>query len=214
MATLTRERARATPAPSFTDYYVGTLIRPRRTFAALMQDTRRLRFGSTALAVNAALCTVVYVFLARAGGAPSSFTPWLAIPAEVYYRYNQFFLAPSMAMCWILAAGVDQLLSHLFGGLGSREDLLGVFGFGLGVASLAALVHDLPDSFLGAIGVLDLRWYETALNSPTIWRTVLWICYGPALIWAPTLCTIGVAVVQRIRRGPAVLVGVRAFLAY
>lgn len=214
MITLTQERPHVTPALSFSDYYLGTFVRPRRTFAALMQDGRRLRFGATALAINAVLYTLVYVFLARAGGAPSSFTPWLAIPAEVYYQYNQFFLAPSMAMCWILAAGVAQLMSRLFGGIGSFEDTVSVLGFAIGIASLAALAHDLPDSFLGAIGVLDLRWYETALNSPTVWRTVLWLCYGAALVWAPVLCVIGVAAAQRIRRGPAVLVGVLAFLVY
>jgi hypothetical protein len=167
-----------------------------------------------ALAINAVLYTLVYVFLARSGGAPSSFTPWLAIPTGVYYHYNQFFLAPSMVMCWILAAGAAQLVSRLFRGSGSFEDTLGVLGFAISIASLAAIAHDLPDSFLGVIGVLDQRWYETALNSPTIWRTVLWICYGTALVWAPVLCAVGVAAAQRMRRGPAVLVGALAFLIY
>jgi hypothetical protein len=207
------DAAAATPA-WFGDYYISTVVRPQRTFEALMRDGRRLRFGSAALAINALLYTLVYVFLARGGGAPSSFTPLLAIPPERYYHYNQFFLAPSMLMCWLLAAGVAQLLSRTFGGQGSFEDLLSVFGFGIGIASLASLAHDLPDSFLGAIGVLDLRWYEVALNSPTIWRTILWICYGTALVWAPVLCSIGVAAAQKLRRGPAVLVGVLAFLVY
>jgi hypothetical protein len=75
--------------------------------------------------------TLVYVFLTIGGGAPSAFTPFLAIPKELYYYYNQFFLAPSMFMGWILAAGVAQLLSRPFSGKGRFEDMLSVFGFGM-----------------------------------------------------------------------------------
>jgi len=114
----------ALPLRSFANYYVGTIFRPRRTFDALRADERRLRFGVLALALNIVLYTLVYVFLAACGGAPSSFRPWLAIPTDVYYHYNQFFLAPSMMMGWILSAGVAQLLSRPFAGKGSFEDML------------------------------------------------------------------------------------------
>lgn len=118
---------------SFKDYYFCTIFRPRRTFEALMNDARRLKFGLLALLISVVLYTLVYVFLTIGGGAPSAFTPWLAIPKEAYYYYNRFFLAPSMFMGWILAAGVAQLLSRLFGGKGSFEDMLSVFGFGISI---------------------------------------------------------------------------------
>lgn len=199
---------------SFKDYYLGTIFQPRRTFDALMADGRRLRFGLLALSINAVLYTLVYVFLSLGGGAPSSFTPWLAIPAEVYYHYNRFFLAPSMFMSWILAAGVAQLLSRPFSRKGSFEDTLSMFGFGISIACLASLLHDLPDSFLGAIGLLNLREYEVALNSPTIWRTILLTLYTLSIIWFMVLFPKGVGAAQRIRSGPAVLVGVLAYLVY
>jgi hypothetical protein len=199
---------------SFKDYYLGTIFRPRRTFDALLADGRRLRYGLLALSLNALLYTLVYVFLSMGGGAPSSVTPWLAIPSEVYYQYNRFLLAPSMFMCWILAAGVAQLLSRLFSGKGSFEDTLSVLGFGISIACLASLLHDLPDSFLGAIGILNLRAYEVALNSPTIWRTILLTLYGLSAIWFIVLFPKGIGAAQRIRRGPAVLVGVLAYLVY
>lgn len=199
---------------SFKDYYFGTIFRPRRTFDALVADSRRLKFGLLALSINAVLYTLVYIFLSAGGGAPSSFTPWLAIPAEVYYHYNRFFLAPSMFMGWILAAGVAQLLSRPFSDRGSFEDMLSVFGFGIGIASLASLAHDLPDAFLGAIGLLDLREYEVALNSPTIWRTILWTLYILSVIWFMVLFPKGVGAAQQIRGGSAVLVGVLAYLVY
>lgn len=199
---------------SFNDYYFGTILRPRRTFEALLADDRRLKFGLLALLISVVLYTLVYVFLTIGGGAPSSFTPFLAIPKEVYYSYNRFFLAPSMFMGWILAAGVAQLLSRPFAGKGSFEDMLSVFGFGIGIACLASLAHDLPDTFLGAIGLLNLKEYEVALNSPTIWRTILWILYSLYFILFFVLFPKGVGAVQRISPGPAVLVGVLAALVY
>lgn len=199
---------------SFMDYYIGVILRPRRTFDALMNDSRRLKFGFMAFGVNAVLYTLVYVFLSIGGGAPSSFTTGLAIPKDVYYFYNQFFLAPSMFACWLLAAGVAQLMSRPFSGKGSFEDNLSVLGFSISIACLASLLHDLPDSFLGAIGILDLREYEVVLNSPTIWRTVLWILYGLSFILFLVLFPKAIGAAQRIRRGPAILIGVLAFVVY
>lgn len=199
---------------SFKDYYFGAFIRPRRTFEALLTDSRRLRFGFFAISISLVLYTLVYVFLTIGGGAPSSFTPFLAIPKELYYRYNQFILAPSMFMCWILAAGVAQLLSRMFSGKGSFEDTLSVFGFGIGISTLISLLHDLPDSFLGAIGVLDQKWYEVALNSPTIWRTILWTIYTLSFVYFFVLFPKGVGAAQRLKTGPAILVGVLSFLVY
>src|ERR1700690_206398 len=111
---------------SFKDYYVGTILRLQRTFDALLTDDRRLLFGFLALLISMVLYILVYVFLSMAGGTPSSFTPFLTIPKEVYYQYDRFILAPSMLMCWILVAGVAQLLSRLFAGKGSFEDNLSV----------------------------------------------------------------------------------------
>ncbi|MBE0643943.1 MAG: YIP1 family protein [Bacteroidetes bacterium] len=199
---------------SFGSYLLGTFIRPGRTFEALLADDRGLRLGLAAIGLNALLYTLVYVFLWHGGGAPSSFTPWLAVPKEVYYFYNRFWLAPSMLAGWVLAAGVAHLLSKLIGGRGSFEDTLAVFGFGLLAASLAALLHDLPDSSLGAIGLLDLRWYEMALNSPTIWRAILLTLYAIYGILMLFLLIRGVKDAQRIKTAPAILIGFVAFALY
>jgi len=199
---------------SFKDYYLGTLFHPRQTFETLLTDSRRLKLGFLAISLNAFLYTLVYIFLTIGGGAPSAMKPWLAVPADVYYYYNRFWLAPSMFGCWILAAGVAHLLSRLFSGKGSFEDTLSVFGFGVTIATLFAILHDLPDSFLGAIGLLDLRWYEVALNSPTIWRAILLTLYSIALIMLAVLLTKGVRAAQRIKPAPAILIGIVAFLVY
>jgi hypothetical protein len=199
---------------SFKNYYLGAFLHPRRTFDLLLMDARRLKFGLLAISINAVLYTFVYIFLTIAGGAPSSFEPWLAVPKDVYYYYNQFWLAPSMYGCWILAAGVAHLLSRLVSGKGNFEDTLSVFGFGVTIATFFALLHDLTDTFLGAIGVLDLRWYEVALNSPTIWRTILWTSYSIALIILLVQLITGVRVAQRIKPWQAIVIGTIAAIVY
>lgn len=204
----------STTTMSFKDYLIGTLIRPRQTFNSLVTDSRRLKFGLLAISINAIAYTLVYIFLNLGGGAPSTFEPWLAVPKDVYYFYNQFWLAPSMFGCWILAAGVAHLLSSLFSGKGTFEDTLSVFGFGITIATFFALLHDLTDSFLGAIGVLDLRWYEVALNSPTIWRTILLTLYSIGIIMLFVLQIKGIRSSQKIKMGPAIFIGSAAAIVY
>lgn len=199
---------------SFKDYLVGTLIQPRRTYALLLHDERRLKFGLAAITINAVVYTLVYVFLTIGGGAPSSFTPWLAIPKDMYYFYNRFWLAPSMFGCWILAAGVAHLLSRFLSGEGSFEDTLSVFGFGITIATFFSALHDFTDSFLGAIGLLDLRWYEVTLNSPTIWRTILLTLYGIALLMLLAQLILGVRSVQKIKLRHALWIGSFAAVVY
>jgi hypothetical protein len=199
---------------SFRSYYFPSLLRPRRTFEALMADPRRLRYGLLAIGINAVLYTFVYIFLTIGHGAPSSLTPWLNIPKEVYYGYDRFILAPSMFGCWILSAGTAHLLSKLFSGQGSFDDTLSAFGFAIGLPSLFSLLHDLTDSFLSAVGLLNQQWYETALNSPTIWRTILWILYGMMFIFFLVLYPKAVGASQRLKPGPAILVGVLSFAVY
>jgi hypothetical protein len=212
----TSRKIAATPQRlgSFGDYYFSMFLKPRRTFDALMADPRRLKFGSIAVLIPALLYTLFYFMAAAAGGAPSAFKPWLAVPSEVYFHFNRFVVAPSMIMCWILAAAVAQLLSRLFSGKGSFEDNLSVFGFGISIASWSLLVHDLTDAFLGFVGVIDIREYEVALNTPTIWRTLFWCLAGLYFAWYMLLFSKGIGSAQRLRRGPAVFVGITAFILY
>lgn len=199
---------------AFKDYYLPTLPRPRRTFDKLMADPHRLRYGLIAVVINAVLYTFVYIFLTMGGGAPSAFTPWLNIPKPVYYSYDRFIVAPSMFVGWILPAGVAHLLSKLASGKGSFEDTLSALGFAVGLPSLFSLLHDLPDSFLGGIGVLDLKWYEVALNSPTIWRVILWTCYGLSFLFFFILFPKAVGASQRIKPVPAIIIGIFSYAVY
>lgn len=204
----------ARPRRSFAGYYFGTVTNPRRAFAELMGDPKRLRYGAAALLLNALLYTMVYVFLTIGKGAPSSFTPWLAIPRDDYYFFNRFMLAPSMVAAWILSAGVAQLLSAPLGGKGRFEDMAAALGFAIAIACLASLAHDLPDSFLGAVGLLDLRAYEVALNSPTIWRAILLTLYFGSVLWFLVLYAVAARVVQGLSWPRAILVGFPSYAVY
>lgn len=198
---------------SFVGYYRGFFIRPRRTAEALVGDARGVRFGTFALLITVILYTLVYVFLILGGGRPT-FKPWLAIPTESYYRFNVFLLAPSMFMGWILAAGVVQLLARRFSSTGSFEDTLGVLGFGIGIPSWSTLLHDLVTSFLGAVHVINQREFEDALNAPTFWRALLWFLMTLYAVWFVVAFAAGIGAAQRVRRGPAVILGAIGFVIY
>ena len=197
---------------SFAGYYWGMVIRPARTFAHLITDGRMLKFGAIAVAIMALLYTAVYVFLIFGGGLP--FKPWLDIPPEQYYRYNVFFCAPAMFFGWLLAAAVVHVLSLIMRLHGTFDQVLACFGFGIGIASWSTGIHDIVTSFLGAIHVIDQRQYEIALNSPTVWRTLLWVQMGIYLVWF--ICLFGTAArsVYRSRFWQAALLGVTGFVIY
>jgi hypothetical protein len=199
---------------TFLHYYISAFIKPKRTFDRLSEDPRRLRFGFLFVTIPAFLYIFVYIFLNAGGGAPSVFTPWLNISKEHYYYYNQFLTAPSFYMSWIMAGGVVQLLSRLFQGKGSFEDTLTALGLGISVAMWGTMLHDLVMSFLGAIRIISLTQHEIDMNSPTIWRTIIWICMGIYLVWFQVMFTKGISSVQKVKTGPAILLGFIGFLVF
>ncbi len=199
---------------SFLHYYLHAFIRPQRTFNQLMADPRRLKFGIYFITIPAVLYIFVYIFLNHGGGAPSVFTPWLNIPKEVYYFYNRFLTAPSFYIAWILAAGVVQLFSKTFNSKGTFEDTLAALGLGTAVAMWGTMLHDLVMSFLGAIRVISLTQHEIDMNSPTIWRTVIWTCMIIYLIWFVIMFTKGIAAAHRLKTGKALVLGVIGFVVF
>lgn len=198
--------------PCFLQYYLSAFVRPAQTFSTLLNDNRKLRFAFYAVFIQAVVYTLVYIFLVMGDGRP--YKPWLNISPEEYYWYNRFFLAPSMLLAWILAAGAVQLLSKMLGGKGSFEDTLCVLGFGIGIASWATGLHDVVSSFLGAVHIINQQAFELALNSPTIWRTLLWILMIIYLLWFCVLFSKGVMTVHKIKVSSAVLIGVCGFIVY
>lgn len=197
---------------TFSNYYRAIIVRPGPSFQNLIQDKNALKFSIISVLIQAILYTLVYLFLILGGGQP--FNPWLNIPLESYYRYNVFFCAPSMFLGWILATEVVHLLSRSFISSGSFEQTLCVFAFGISIASWTTGLHDVLTSFLGACHIINQHNYEIALNSPTFWRTLLWIQMIAYLIWFIVLFSKGVKSVYGIKTIPSLLLGISGFLIY
>lgn len=199
---------------AFATYYTGTARQPRATFDRLLLDPQRLRYGGFALLSNAAFYTVVYVFLVMGGGRPTVFAPWLAIEPEVYYRFDVVILAPSMAMSWLMAAAIVQIVGRALGGKGTFEDTLALLGFATAVASWWTLAHDLVTAGLGAFGVINQRAYEDAMSSATPFRTLLWLLMVGYLVTFVLLFGRVAASVHGLRGIRATLAGALGFVAY
>jgi hypothetical protein len=197
---------------SFFSYYISTIKRPSDSFNKLLSDDRKVRFGFFAILIQVTVYTLVYLFLIFGGGEP--YKPWLPIAPEDYYKYNVFFLAPSMLLGWILASGVVQILSRSFSGSGSFENTVSVLGFGIGLASWTTGFHDLLTSFMGGVGIINQHNYEIALNTPTLWRTLLWLQFALYLICFLLLFTIGIKSAHRIKTAQAFLLAFAGFICY
>lgn len=169
---------------SFGSAYLGALLRPRRTFEAVVLDDRKVRFGAFGIAIAAALYGAVYFFLAHNGGRPTVMVPWLAIPAEAYYRWNLYLNAPSTVLAWVSAAGFAHLTARALGGRGDYESVLGTLGLAISVAMWTTGLHDVVTTCLGYVGALDQRAYEDAMNagdtSPGRLIRALMLCYAAA----------------------------------
>lgn len=197
---------------SFVRYYWPAFIRPVTVYKSLLKSDRRLRYAIYAMLINMVVYTLVYLFLIYGDGRP--YKPWLDIPEEVYYRYNVWFTAPTMFIGWLAAAAFTHLLTRSFTHRGTFDDLLVLLGFSISIASWSTSIHDLLTSGLGAVHLINQQHYELLLNTPTIWRTILWILFGLYFAWFILLFSISVRVVYRTTRIAAVLLGVAGFLIY
>ena len=75
-------------------------------------------------------------------------------------------------------------------------------------------MHDLVTSFLGAVHVINQREFEDALNAPTFWRALLWFLMTLYAVWFVVAFAAGIGAAQRVRRGPAVILGAIGFVIY
>lgn len=199
---------------SFGSLYALAFVRPRRAFEALIAHDRALSYAGIATGITAITYTLVYFFLAHNGGRPTTFEPWLAIPAEHYYRWNLLLHAPSILLAWVAAAGFTQLAARALGGRGSFEHTLAVLGFGISVSSWWTGLHDLVTTFLGFVGVIDQRAYEDAMNGPTPARTLLWVLMSGYLVSFLVLFSKGVSAAHRLSTLRCAAAGTLGFFVY
>lgn len=123
-------------------------------------------------------------------------------------------MAPSMLLAWLVAAALIQILSHSLKGTGTFEQTLSVVALSISIAMWGGLLHDLPMSFLSAIKVIDARQHEIDMNSPTIFRTLLWFFYSIYFIAFFILFTQAVRVVHKLSLTKSILIGSISFLVF
>jgi hypothetical protein len=198
----------------FWSYYFWMFYSPGRTFSELLKEEKRLHYGLYAALIPALGYTVFYIMASRAGGAPSTFKPWLAIPIEEYFHWDIYLSIPGVLLSIITTAGVIQLLSRLAGSTGTFEDSFCVIGFGAGVATWSTMLHDLTDAFLAFIGIIDMKSYEKLLNQPTFWHYLLYFLFLVYFTWFFILFTKGIREVHKTSRVFSILLGFLALIFY
>lgn len=181
---------------NFWTLYFRMFYKPKSTFEIIFESDRALKYGFFAFLIPALGYTLFYIMAYFAGGSPSTFKPWLAIPIEEYFKYDIILSLPGYYLAWIGASVTVYLLSRLMNGQSKFDNILAVIGFGIGVATWSSLLHDLTDAFLSIIGVINMSEYEQLLNEPTFWRALLWSLYTLYFFWFLTLFTIGIKKAQ------------------
>ncbi len=182
--------------PGFLKLYGRMFFKPESTFRLIFESKNSLKYGFFALLVPALGYTIFYIMAYYAGGSPSTFKPWLALPIENYFKYDIVLTFPGYYLSWIGAAGTVYLISKLFNGQAKFDNILAIIGFGIGIATWSTLFHDLSDAFLSIIGIIEMREYELLLNQPTFWRGLLLTLYAIYFFWFLTLFTIGIKIAQ------------------
>jgi hypothetical protein len=198
----------------FLKNYFAAFVRPKNSFEDLILSDNYFSLGFIYILIPIIAYTLMYIFLTIGNGAPSVFTPWLNISKDNYYSVERFLLAPSMFLCWITASSVIQILSRLFKGKGTFEQTLATIALSISIAMWGGLLHDLPMSFLSALRIIDARQHEIAMNSPTIFRTLLWTFYSIYFVAFLILFPLAIKVTQKLSTLKSIFIGWTGFIFF
>ena len=193
--------------------YGKCFYKPAEAFQGMLAGNY-FRDGFLYMLIPLILYTLMYFMLNYGHGAPSTFTPWLNISKENYYFYNQFLIAPSLILSWFAAASTIQVISRALKGKGSFEATLAILGLSISVAMWSTLIHDLVMSFSSATGIVNAKDHEIAMNSPTIWRTILWICFTIYFLAFIYLFYKSVRIVHKLSKASSLIIGTIGFFLF
>jgi len=194
--------------------YKSVIVSPTKAFKQIDGNSNKMLLGFVAALIPAILYTLFYIMASAAGGAPSAFVPWLNLPMDRYFFFAIFLTIPGYLLAFFFATGFVYFCLRLSRTEVSFESVLMVLGFGVGVGSLSSLIHDLTDSFLGFIGVIDIKQYEMMLNQPTFWRYLLLTLYTIYSIWVFILFQKGFKVVANIGNGKSTVFALISLVAF
>jgi hypothetical protein len=69
-------------------------------------------------------------------------------------------------------------------------------------------------SFLSATQIIDARQHEIAMNTPTVWRTILWICFAAYFFAFTVLFYKTVRVAQKTGKIVSFVIGFTGFVVF
>jgi hypothetical protein len=199
---------------NFRNLYLNMFIKPQTTFSLLFENSNKLRYAFYAFLVPSLGYTAFYIMAYLAGGSPSTFKPWLALPIEQYFKYDIFLTIPGYYLSWIGASATVYLVSKLLYKNAEFDNILVIIGFGLGVATWSSLLHDLTDAVLSVTGVIDMKEYERLLNEPTFWRYMLLTLYTIYFFWFTALFAIGLKIANKFHILKAVAIALVGLLTF
>ncbi len=191
-----------------------TYVHPLTSIGETASSGTVFRDGFLCMLCPAIGYQLMYIMLAKAGGAPSTFTPWLAIPKEVYYLANRFLIVPSLLLCWFFASAVLHSMLYALSGRGSFESVLGSLGHAVAVSMSFTLVHDLAMSLASVTGIIDPTAHEVAMNSPGIWRNILWLSFALYVGYFVLTFTVVARVTHRLSWFTSAITGVASFVCF
>ena len=195
-----RRQTLKTKKPASMWHYLGlTLVAPRKSFAKLMQDSRRLRLGFEAVLFVALGYTVALILIASSPGRISKIAAWVTIPLEHYFFWEVFFIGAVTFGCWILASGVVYLLSRLVSGKGSYDDTLALLGFAVAVPTTFAFLHDSVTGFMTATGMMSAAAWERSITTPGVGLVLFWAYMVIYLLGLLVLFPLATAAAQKLR---------------
>ncbi len=198
----------------FFKIYMGLIFHPSKYFPKLLMHDHKLRYGLQALLIPSLGYTLFYLMAWKAGGAPSAFKPWLAIPMEEYFKFGILLALPGYFISWVTAAGTVHLLSRARDNRSDFDNTLVVMGFGIGIATWSSLAHDLIDAFLAFIGVINMSEYERLLNESTFWRYLLLTLYILYVVWFIALVFKGLRYTHPLKPGYLFLLSVTGLVVF
>lgn len=199
---------------NFWRLYFRMFYKPKTTFEIIFKSNKCLQYGLFALLIPAIGYTIFYLMAYFAGGSPSTFKPWLALPIEDYFMYDIYLTLPGYYLSWIGASATIYLLSRFLKGESSFDKIMAIVGFSIGIATWSSLFHDLTDAFLSITGIISMKEYERLLNEPTFWRGLLLTLYTVYIFWFLTLFTIGIKTAQGFGKAKSIIIAVIGLIVF
>lgn len=98
---------------------------------------------------------------------------FLRIPEEQYYFYQLVFLIPLFLFTWLLASALAYLISHLLGGSGPFDTILGGFGLTMAVCAYFTLIPDYLQGILWITGWVPFSEYQE-LTGRGVLLVIVW----------------------------------------